>query len=324
MTQITAKIIAHSITEYGKEIITWELEYPRFIHAEFMTHRLFSRNAASSRAIPVSAMIDQVKNNPAMPIHWGKNQAGMQAKEELSEALIISAKFLWKRSAKFVAKIVEGLQKIGLHKQASNRLLEPYQMMKTVMTTTEDDNWFWLRNHTDAQPEIHALASVMLEEKRNSHPVILRQGDWHVPYYGDGYWRDSGYVNGQMEALFNKRDRFSTLKNALAISSSCCAQVSYRKLDDSLDKAGEVYARLIESEPVHASPFEHQATPMAESGEFWDESGDYGVNCASDPNTWQEGITHVDRNGNFWSGNFKGWIQHRQLIKNNACWDYKE
>ena len=324
MTQITAKIIAHSITEDGKEIITWELEYPRFIHAEFMTHRLFSRNAASSRAIPVSAMIDQVKNNPAMPIHWGKNQAGMQAKEELSEALIISAKFLWKRSAKFVAKVVEGLQKIGLHKQASNRLLEPYQMMKTVMTTTEDDNWFWLRNHTDAQPEIHALASVMLKEKRDSHPVVLRQGDWHVPYYGTGYWRDSCYVNDNMEALFNKRDRTSTLKNALAISSSCCAQVSYRKLDDRLEKAEEVYARLIESEPVHASPFEHQATPMAESGEFWDESGDYGVNCAWTPDTWQEGITHVDRNGNFWSGNFKGWIQHRQLIKNNACWDYKE
>ena len=324
MTQITAKIIAHSITENGKEIITWELEYPRFIHAEFMTHRLFSRNAASSRAIPVSAMIDQVKNNPAMPIHWGKNQAGMQAKEELPAVLIASSKFLWKRSAKFVAKVVEGLQKIGLHKQASNRLLEPYQMMKTVMTTTEDDNWFWLRNHTDAQPEIHALASVMLKEKRDSHPVVLRQGDWHVPYYGKGYWRDSGYANGDMEALFNKRDRFSTLKNALAISSSCCAQVSYRKLDDRLEKAEEVYARLIESEPVHASPFEHQATPMMESGEFWDESGDYGVNLPRDPDTWQDGITAVDRNGNFWSGNFKGWIQHRQLIKNNACWDYKE
>ena len=321
MTQITAKIIAHSITEDGKEIITWELEYPRFIHAEFMTHRLFSRNAASSRAIPVSAMIDQVKNNPAMPIHWGKNQAGMQAKEELPAVLIASSKFLWKRSAKFVAKVVEGLQKIGLHKQASNRLLEPYQMMKTVMTTTEDDNWFWLRNHTDAQPEIHALASVMLKEKRDSHPVVLRQGDWHVPYYGKGYWRDSGYVNSQMEALFNKRDRLSTLKNALAISSSCCAQVSYRKLDDRLEKAEEVYARLIESEPVHASPFEHQATPIAQT-----KIGNMcpSVNVSSMSSTWENGITHVDRNGNFWSGNFKGWIQHRQLIKNNACWDYKE
>ena len=315
MTQITAKIIAHSITEDGKEIITWELEYPRFIHAEFMTHRLFSRNAASSRAIPVSAMIEQVKNNPAMPIHWGKNQSGMQAKKELSEVLIVSAKFLWKRSAKIVAKIVEGLQKIGLHKQASNRLLEPYQMMKTVMTTTEDDNWFWLRNHNDAQPEIHALASVMLEEKRNSHPVVLRQGDWHLPYYGKGYWRDSGYVNAQMEALFNKRDRLSTLKNALAISSSCCAQVSYRKLDDSLEKAQDIFAKLIESKPCHASPTEHQATPMSEA---------HSLDPYLSKEYWDEGVTHVDKNGAYWSGNFKGWIQHRQLIKNNACWDYKE
>ena len=131
-------------------------------------------------------------------------------------------------------------------------------------------------------------------------------------------------MNDQMEALFNKCDHFSTLKNALAISSSCCAQVSYRKLDDRLEKAEEVYARLIESEPVHASPFEHQATPMGESGEFWDKDGDYSVNLQCDPDTWEDGITAVDRNGNFWSGNFKGWIQHRQLIKNNACWDYKE
>lgn len=309
MTQITAKIIAHSISEAGKEIITWELEYPRFIHSEFMTHRLFSRNAASSRAIPVAAMIEQVKNNPAMPIHWGKNQPGMQAKEELPAVLIISAKFLWQRSAKIVARVVEGLQRIGLHKQASNRLLEPYQMMKTVMTTTEDDNWFWLRHHTDAQPEIHALASVMLDAKRKSCAKELEPGMWHTPYYGDGYW---GCLSPD------------SLEDALAISASCCAQVSYRKLDDSLEKARDIFAKLIESKPCHASPTEHQATPMGESGEFWDESGDYGVNLPRDPDTWEDGITAVDRNGNFWSGNFKGWIQHRQLIKNNACWDYKE
>lgn len=318
---ITAKIVAHSkcaIT--GKEIITWELEYQRFIHAEFMTHRLFSRNAASSRAIPVAAVIEQVRNNPAMPIHWGQNQAGMQAKEELSPALITSAKFLWKWAARFAANIAEKMVKVGLHKQAANRILEPFQMIKVVMTTTEDDNWFWLRNHTDAQPEIRRLAEIMLEAKEKSTPFVLQPGEWHVPYvhtYRNGL--------GGIQYCGEDQERGSvalTLDEALAISSSCCAQVSYRKLDDSLEKAQMVFKRLVESEPVHASPFEHQATPMKKTYR----------GCMDRPwfdpvNTekliyWEKGITHRDKDGNLWSGNLCGWIQHRQLIPNNVCKQY--
>jgi len=83
MNQITAKVIADSVFQ-GHRLTTLILEYPRFIHSEFMTHRVFSRNASSSRAIPVRTMLWQVIRNPAMPVHWGKNQPGMQAKEELS------------------------------------------------------------------------------------------------------------------------------------------------------------------------------------------------------------------------------------------------
>ena len=301
---ISAKIVAHSITPAGKEIITWELEYPRFIHAEFMTHRVFSRNAASSRAIPVAAVIEQVRNNPAMPIHWGKNQPGMQAQEELNPILRKSAEYLWRKGAYLAAGIAEALVKLGLHKQATNRILEPFQLIKVVMTTTEDDNWFWLRNHEDAQPEIKELARLMLEAKEKSLPICLKPGDWHVPYYDDGSWLGSAYEE-------------NTLEEALAISSSCCAQVSYRKLDDSLEKAQMVYSRLVESEPVHASPFEHQATPMENSNGRW------GMCCDDIPDGyWQEGVTHMDKEYNFWSGNFCGWIQHRQLIPNNVCKQY--
>lgn len=302
---ISAKIIAHSIAPNGQMIVTWELEYPRFIHGEFMTHRLFSRNAASSRAIPVATIINQVRNDPAMPIHWGENQAGMQAKNVLSDALTHSAKYLWKKAANFAADIAEGLTKIGLHKQATNRILEPFQTMKTVMTATCMDNFFWLRNHEDAQPEIKELARLMWEALQASVPVELKAGEWHVPYYGFGYWRanSSGVVD------FNEH----TLEEALAISSSCCAQVSYRKLDDTLEKAQMVYKRLVESEPVHASPFEHQATPVFHAK----------INKDAMASGWEKGITHVDRAGNFWSGNFIGWIQHRQLIPNNVCTKYE-
>lgn len=313
---ITAKIIQHSIAPNGQQIVTWELEYQRFIHAEFLTHRLFSRNAASSRAIPVSAMIEQVRSNPAMPIHFGQNQSGMQAKEHLSGPLTSAAKYIWKKAANFAADMAEALTKIGLHKQATNRILEPFQTMKTVMTATCMDNFFWLRNHPDAQPEIKRLAELMWEALQASKPFELRPGEWHVPYvhrirkfnYSTGENLDVEYWDVRAATML-------TLEQAIAISSSCCAQVSYRKLDDSLEKAEFVYKRLVESEPVHASPFEHQATPLK-----------YPVispHALFVQRGWAEGVTHVDKDGNFWSGNFIGFVQHRQLIPNNVCMNYE-
>lgn len=284
---ITAKIIAYSKAPSGQLIVTFELEYPRFIHGELMTHRLFSRNAASSRAIPVATIIDQVYNNPAMPIHWGANQSGMQAKQELGTFRKKAAKKLWKIAAKAACRVATAMTRIGLHKQVANRILEPFQTMKTVVTATCFENWFWLRDHADAQPEIRALAVAMLNELDSQEPARLSYNDWHMPYFGEGYWLEGCGI---------------PLQDALAISSSCCAQVSFRKLDDTLDKARMIYARLVESEPVHASPFEHQAKPMVRSADFRN-----------------KGITHRDRAGNFWSGNFVGWIQHRQLIPNNVA-----
>lgn len=293
MSQITAKILADSYSAInGKRITTFELTYPRFIHSELMTHRLFSRNAMSSRAVPIEKMIDQVWSDPALPIHWGKNQSGMQAKDQLENT--DSVQIEWRAAACEAALSAKFLSEQGLHKQVVNRILEPWQLMKTVLTSTEFDNFFWLRKHEDAQPEIKELAERMYEqlEWNKLLTVELDAGDWHTPYYEAGYWL---------------QDDETPLEDALAISSSCCAQVSYRLLDDSIEKARKVYQRLVESTPVHASPFEHCASPMRQSVDFR-----------------SKGITHKDRNGDFWSGNFKGWVQYRQLIKNNVCNKYEE
>jgi len=320
---ISAKIIADSRSPYGDRITTYELEYPRFIHAEFMTHRLFSRNAASSRAIPVEKAIELVINDTARPIHWGRNQSGMSAKEE-TDALIqlttgaefsIDRKGAWDYARDAAVEVARAFAKAKYHKQIVNRLLEPFTHIKVVVTATEYDNFFWLRCHPDAQPEIQALADEMFAAREKSTPVDLRPGEWHVPYYGEGYWKPSGYVRiGQMlmEDLDGKRDGAMTLKEALAISASCCAQVSYRRLDDSLEKAMDIFNRLVESKPVHASPFEHQATPIMF---IQDEEGEL-------IHTWEEGITHQDRFNRPWSGNLCGWVQHRQLISENVCWEY--
>lgn len=280
---INAKIIARSCDakNLNSEIITFELEYPRFIHSEFMTHRVFSRNGTSSRAIPIKKQIGYIIESTAYPISWGKNKSGMQATEIIEDT--DNAYKVWDSARDCAVMHAENLINLGIHKQVSNRILEPFSHMKVVLTSTEFSNWFELRDHSDAQPEIQELAKQMKKAMQETSTRKLQPNEWHVPYYNDGFWNDECEEN---------------LEDALAISASCCAQVSYRKLDDSLEKAKKIYAQLIESKPIHASPFEHQAHPMNIDKE------------------WKEipGITHVDKNDNFWSNNFKNWIQYRSIL----------
>ena len=278
---ISSKVIAYSV--YGnKELITFELEYPRFIHSEFMTHRVFSRNGASSRAIPIKTQIQYIQTNTACPVEWGKNKPGMQAEEHIENDK--EAEELWMSARDAAITHANQLSQLGVHKQLTNRVLEPYSHMKVVLTTTELDNWFELRDHKDAQPEIQELAKKMRTAKEEFVKTPLSVGNWHLPYYQNGYWTNSSP---------------DTLDDAIAISASCCAQVSYRKLDDGLSKAKDIYEKLLTSKPMHASPFEHQATPMEANKNNWETT---------------PGVTHIDKFGHIWSNNFKGWIQYRALL----------
>lgn len=288
---ISAKVIQDSLSEAGIRLITFELEYPRFIHAEFMTHRMFSRNCASSRAIPIAKMHEQITESMASPVEWGKNQAGMQASEQLSELETLAAEQVWHEAGLEAIRWSKSLANMGLHKQIANRVTEPFQHMKTVVTATEWHNWFELRNHKDAQPEIRELALAMMQAILESKPMHLRSGQWHVPYV----------TRTQAEGQVTYTDAAGMpldAQSAKVISASCCAQVSYRKSDDSLEKAQMIFDKLINSRPAHASPVEHQATPMTTVA----------------ATNFMPGVTHRDYNGMNWSGNFKGWIQHRQLI----------
>lgn len=285
---ISAKIIADSVNQKGNRIVTMELEYPRFIHSEVMTHRMFSRNAASSRAIPIKTMLETIINDTATPVHWGKNQAGMQANSTLDEDAQRAAMNVWYDARVMATHYSNKLSNIGAHKQVANRITEAFQHMKVIVTATEWDNWFTLRNHKDAQPEIQELARVMMNAMNSSTSECLYDNEWHVPYVS------TGRTLGNRIYFDSTGDEISVL-DALVISASCCAQVSYRKNDESLDKAKAIFKSLIESEPRHASPIEHQAKPATDL-------------------EWQTGITHIDRHFNQWSGNFRDWIQYRQYL----------
>lgn len=307
---ISAEIIADSISDVvdNKRIITYVLEFHRFILPEFNTHRLFSRNAASSRAIPVNKVVELVENAPAMPIHWGKNQAGMQAKEELAGEEKEIVQNYWELSAENAVVVAELMNENGAHKQIVNRILEPFQMIRVVCTATEYDNFFYLRYHADSQPEIAELARVMWEAREQSIPEELQPGEWHVPFVNTS--RDAAGKRYYWNFITETEKVEIDLEDALKISASCCAQVSYRKADTSLEKALDIYNKLVTMKPVHASPFEHAATPMENIfGEDYTKHGTYP----------QKGVTHNDIKGNGWSANFCGWIQYRQLIPDNVC-----
>lgn len=307
-TTITAKIIADSVSPEGVRFTTFEIEYPRFILAELNTHRMLSKNSASSRAIPVKAMHEQIQRAPAGPVYWGKNQAGMQAKQELEGSDLSDAKFIWHRAMKDALHWAWALSdRMGLHKQIANRITEPWMTMKTVISGTEWANFFWLRDHQDAQPEIRELARKMREAYHSNTPQLLNPGEWHVPYVRTA--RDS--TTGVLQ-YFDNQDNPISIIQARIISASCCAQVSYRKNDDTLEKAEKIFKQLVESEPAHASPVEHQATPMCESYyETW---------CEDPEHLATKGVTHMDTKGQLWSGNLCGWVQFRKLIPNEAKW----
>ena len=302
-SQCIARVVAYSISaETNEKIITFELEYPRIIHSELLTHRLFSRNAASSRAIPVQKTIDMILENPAMPVRFGVNQPGMQddgaeydglveiAYGGMGEPIFGNGREAWKMAANDACKWAKRLTNTGYHKQVAARCLEAYQHIKTVLTFTGGgSNFFGLRKHPDADPTICELAEAMYEAMTAIEPKQLKAGDWHLPYYKEGY-----FIKGEDRGL----------EMAKRISASCCAQVSYRKLDDSVEKADSVFKRLVESKPVHASPLEHQATPLKK-----------GIGFRS------KYVTHQDRYENSWSGNFRNWGQFRQEIVDNVIPD---
>lgn len=295
------KIIKDSISTDGYRLTTIEAELPRYIWAECLTHRWFERNAQSSRAVPVKEVLRVNRESPVFPIIWGKNKAGMSSTEELNYIEKQQASLIWATIAEQAFQAAEELVDLGLHKQWLNRITEPFSRIKVIITATEWDNFFWLRDDLDAaQPEIVDFARKAKKAFEASTPQILKAGEWHLPYVNN--WRD---IDGTMIYL-DEAHKQIPLELAKDISASACAQVSYRKLDQTAEKAEQVRERLLGGTKPHWSPYGHQGTPM--------KNPKGGEDYILSPNYWEKGITSMDRSRNFLSGNLKGWLQFRQLI----------
>jgi hypothetical protein len=310
---IEAKVICDSISPQGIRLITMQLRYPRFIHAEELTHRIIStepegifyeaipdgfmydkdlsRNASSSRAIPVDRMIEDLRRDPAQPVYWGSNKPGMQAGAELEGPELEAVKNLWNISMENSILFAQDMVRLGLHKQIANRILEPWAHINVVVTATEWDNFFALRAHKDAQPEMQALAIAMMIAKHDSNPVLLQPGQWHLPYTTIED-REAIRQICDIPNVPGPVSEGEIIGGLQRISVARCARVSYLTHDGRKTTPQEdldLYDRLVGGKPIHASPAEHQATP--------DEYLNTGyIN------------THEH-------GNFRGWQQYRKMIE---------
>lgn len=278
---ISATILADSISPEGVRLTTMELVYPRFVHSELMTHRVFSRNASSSRAIPTKRAIQMIRNNPAVPASWRMNQPGMQGYEVAPLAVALAAQEIWLEAMEAAIVYAERMDALKVHKQVVNRITEPFAHIKVVLTSVYWENWDGLRNHHAADPTIKVLAEAVLAARAASTPKLLLPGEWHLPYVTAAELEQHG------------------IEVARKISVARCARVSYNNHDGTktdLVKDIELHDMLLVEQPIHASPAEHQATPDKR----------YQATLESKP-FWCQAHLH---------GNLTGWVQYRKTLPN--------
>lgn len=248
-----AQIVADSISPDGVRLTTMLLTLPRYLLPEFNTHRAFSRNSQSSRARPLAKTLADIEADPFTPSEWGSNQAGMQAGAPLAGRDAMLARAEWEAATADAVRHARRLGELGVHKQTANRVVEPYMWHTVLVTATSWANFFALRVHPDAQPDIARVARMALSEYTASTAFLVPDGSWHLPL---------------LRADELSRVDSSNVAYWVKVSVGRCARVSYLTHAGLRDLAADVelHDQLLASR--HMSPFEHVARPMtaAEGG----------------------------------------------------------
>ena len=316
---MSARIILDSVGPNEVRLTTFELILPRIVLAEFNTHRMLSRNSASSRAIPVEKMLERTRTDPFIPDYWGKNQKGMQAEEELSRTQQDEARQIWQFAARNARNSAQALKDIGVHKQITNRLLEPFLWHTIIFTATELDNFIALRANKMAAPEIRKPAEMLVDVYHASKPMQLQAGEWHLPLVtrydlmksdGDnivdfkknpgGYFVPGVWVIQNTQAQTTWEEIEMDWLYWAKISAARCARTSYLTHEGKRDLSEDegMYLKLTTS--GHMSPLEHLAKALTRAE--WERLAHLQAT------EWMESRIPV--------GNFYGWDQLRKQIKN--------
>lgn len=303
----SAKILADSVSEQGHRFTTFEVTFPRIILAEVNTHKMLSKNSASSRAIPIKRMLELAREHPYIPSRWPINGKGMSTQEyETNPVLIEMKRIEWLTARDAAAHQAEVLLELNVHKQITNRLLEPFLFHTAVISGTDWPNFQHLRNHPEAHPDFQELAQWMGEVMNASRPKLLTNKQWHRPYLAAGDIDTDGAPVG--DSYFNK------------VSAGLCAAVSYLRQEEATGgNCGSAAARtdlMIKS--GHMSPLEHVARPMndweydtARMYDFVNTSGEVYRSRSMLNDVQEDG--RLLRETHYW-GNLDGWVSMRKLI----------
>ena len=282
---ISVKVIEHSVFD-NQELITIETKAPKFLDAEIEKHRMISSNSSSDRAIPVNKMIEA---DYFLPMDVRKNQSGMQGENILDD----KTKNDFRHELEYLRSVICDLMEkwsvtYNIHKQHVNRYILPFSIQTKVMTANKDQwNYFLsLRLHEAADPAIYDLAFKINDAINHSNPKQLNLGEWHLPY------------------IKNKEKEQNSNEDLCKMSSARCARTSYNNHDGSSpnkEKDFKLFSFLINEDLPHATPTEHQATPMSKD-------------CTID----HIGVSHIDKYDKLWSGNFHSFIQFRKMLEDKS------
>lgn len=334
MNRIKAEIIADSLNRFGNRLTTFVVTFPRIVLAELNTHRMFSRNSASSRAIPFKRMLEIVETEPFIPIKWMKEHRGMQGNKYFDGSNMIGylpedgkpdvewLEMNWLKARDSAVEQAKILSLVGLTKQVCNRLLEPFLYHTAIITSSEWENFFALRAHPDAEIHIADLAQKMLDVYNESEPKQLQAGEWHIPF-GDNIgvnkpifkrevnpesileWIPMQEVDGDWVKNWRELEK-------VKIATARCARVSYLNFEGKDDYAADIklHDQLLSS--GHMSPMEHCARAMTDKEYYSSVRGRVDIiDLSPDPSKLA-----IDINDIGWSGNFRGFVQYRKTLQN--------
>ena len=331
-----AEVVADSISPEEIRLISVEVTMARFVLAELNTHRMFSRNSASSRAIPVEKQLLRILKKPYLPQEWGQNAAGMSSKESLSAEDTEKANRIWRSArdcmAAYSNRLSGGTENVKdpelqdilkdndlnrdygediledskAHKQFVNRLLEPFMYHTVLITATEWNNFFALRINEAAQPEIRRAAELIKRAIDESLPRETDYSEWHMPY-----------IDTNLHRIFKPE----TLKK---VSTARTARLSYlnqqkhqkslaegKSIEEIINEDARLHNRLVAS--GHMSPLEHVAAPFTKSD--WQTINRLKMSLDADHYLYDQLEFH---------GNFKGWHQYRKEIPHEDDFSYQE
>jgi hypothetical protein len=304
-TTTSAKILAHSISPNGAPICTMEVTFPRIILAELNTHTLFSRNSASSRAIPVAKMLARVREDPFNPESWPSNGKGMKEGDPLGYGQAREAYDRWLLARNAAAGHAREMEIIGVQKGYTNRLLEPFLWHTAIVTSTEWSNFFNLRANPEAHGEMQQLAQAMKEAYEASTPRKLDYGEWHLPLIFSEDYEPAMRLAGKLTETGGSNELTKIL---IKVSVGRCARVSYLTHDGKRDLQADIdlYDRLLGN--GHMSPFQHVARPI-EDADYLNEDLALLIH-----HKYLRSDAEFPPNRETWCGNYRGWVQQRKLI----------